>query len=34
MDILVSFLAIEIVSAEPFAWRLIQKLFDIIKTLF
>lgn len=32
--ILVSFLAIEIVSAEPFVWPLIQKLLAIIKTLF
>jgi len=30
--ILGSFLAIEIVSAEPFVWPLIQKLFAIIKT--
>lgn len=31
--ILVSFLAIEIVSSEPFAWPLLQKLFSMIKNI-
>ena len=31
--ILVSFLAIEIVSSEPFAWPLMQKLFSMIKNI-
>ena len=33
MFILVSFLAIEIVSSEPFAWPLMQKLFSMIKNI-